>query len=218
MDAVGIAERFWAEVWQAPQDPDAVDRLVTEDFVISSAGRARMTREPAGAARGAIAYPAGVGSTRVVRHIQAPRAAVYRALLDARAIEAWRVPAGMTCVVHELDAREGGSFRVSLTYDRATAAGKTTAHTDTYRGHFARLVPGEQVVEVLEFETADPALGGEMTMTTTLADADGGTRVTVLHEGIPSGVPAADNELGTRMALDSLAALLEPGDEPPRRG
>jgi uncharacterized protein YndB with AHSA1/START domain len=120
------------------------------------------------------------------------------------------MPAGMTCVVHELDAREGGSFRVSLTYEAPTATGKTTAHTDTYRGHFARLVPDEQVVEVLEFETTDADLGGEMTMTTTLVDADGGTDVTVLHEGIPAGVSDADNELGTRMALDNLAALVEP--------
>jgi uncharacterized protein YndB with AHSA1/START domain len=150
-----------------------------------------------------------VGSTRVVRHIHASRAAIYRALLDARSIEAWRVPAGMTCVVHELDPREGGSFRVSLTYDEPTETGKTTAHTDTYRGHFARLVPDEQVVEVIEFETTSADLRGQMTMTTTLADADGGTDVTVEHEGIPSGLSAADNELGTRMALDNLAALVE---------
>jgi uncharacterized protein YndB with AHSA1/START domain len=150
-----------------------------------------------------------VGSTRVVRHIHASRAAIYRALLDARSIEAWRVPAGMTCVVHELDPREGGSFRVSLTYDEPTETGKTTAHTDTYRGHFARLVPDEQVVEVIEFETTSADLRGQMTMTTTLADADGGTDVTVEHEGIPPGLSAADNELGTRMALDNLAALVE---------
>jgi uncharacterized protein YndB with AHSA1/START domain len=155
-----------------------------------------------------------VSSTRVVRHVRAPRAAVYRALLDARSIEAWRVPTGMTCVVHELDAREGGSFRVSLTYAEPTAIGKTAAHTDTYRGHFARLVPDEQVVEVIEFETTDAALRGEMTMTTTLVDADGGTDVIVVHEGVPDAVPAADNELGTRMALDALATLVESGERP----
>lgn len=115
----------------------------------------------------------------------------------------------MTSDVHEFEAREGGSFRVSLTYDAPDAAGKTAAHTDTYHGHFARLVPGEQVVEVLEFETANPDLAGEMTMTTTLTDVDGGTEVAVVHEGVPRGVSAADNELGTRMALDHLAALVE---------
>lgn len=115
----------------------------------------------------------------------------------------------MTGHVHEFDAREGGSFRVSLTYDVPNGTGKTTAHTDTYHGHFVTLVPDEQVVEVLEFETADPDLGGEMTMTTTLADADGGTDILVVHEAIPDGVPVTDNETGTRMALANLAALVE---------
>ena len=150
-----------------------------------------------------------VSSTRIARHIRAPRAAVYGALVDACAIAVWRVPAGMNAVVHDFDAREGGSFRISLTYDASTGAGKTTAQTDTYHGHFAKLVPNERVVEVLEFETDDPGLRGEMTMTTTLADADGGTDVVVVHEGIPPGVAVADNEIGTRMALDNLSALLE---------
>jgi uncharacterized protein YndB with AHSA1/START domain len=154
-----------------------------------------------------------VYSTRISRHISAPRREVYRALLDAGAVATWRVPTGMTSHVHEFDAREGGAFRVSLTYDAPTATGKTAAHTDTYHGRFLRLVPNEQVVEVLEFETSDPALRGEMTMTTTLGDANGGTDVVVVHEGIPSGVPAADNETGTRMALANLAAFVESGKE-----
>src|SRR6266567_4257938 len=110
------------------------------------------------------AYPYGVNSIRIARHIRAPRAAVYRALLDARAVATWRVPTGMSSVVHEFDAREGGSFRISLTYDAPTGTGKTTAHTDTYHGRFVKVVPNEQVVEVEEFETTDPALRGEMTM------------------------------------------------------
>ena len=82
-----------------------------------------------------------------------------------------------------------GLFRISLTYDAPTGAGKTTAHTDTYHGRFVKLVPNEQVVEVVEFETTDPALQGEMTITTTLADADGGTDVVAVHDGLPPGVP-----------------------------
>ena len=148
-------------------------------------------------------------ATRISVHVNAPRSAVYRALLDPDAIAKWRVPAGMTSQVHEFDPREGGSFRVSLSYDVPGQSGKSAARTDTYHGHFARLVPDEQVVEVLEFETADPALGGTMTMTTTLTDADGGTDVLVAHEGIPDSVPAADNETGTRMALANLASLVE---------
>ena len=118
----------------------------------------------------------------------------------------------MTCKVHEFDAREGGAFRISLTYDAPTGTGKTTAHTDTYHGHFVKLVPNRQVVEVVEFETTDPDLRGEMTITTTLADADGGTDVVLVHEGLPRGVSPADNEAGTRMALANLAALVEAGE------
>jgi uncharacterized protein YndB with AHSA1/START domain len=119
------------------------------------------------------------------------------------------VPAGMSSRVHEFDAREGGSFRISLTYDAPTGTGKSAPRTDTYHGRFARLVRNEQVVEVFEFETADPGLRGQMTMTTTLTDAAGGTDVVVVHEGIPDKVPAADNETGTRMALANLARLVE---------
>ncbi len=115
----------------------------------------------------------------------------------------------MSSQVHEFDAREGGSFRVSLTYDAPTGTGKTAQHTDTYHGHFVKLVPDEQVVEVFEFETEDPGLRGEMTMTTTLTDADGGTDVGIVHEQIPDTVPPADNEMGTRMALENLAKLVE---------
>jgi len=73
------------------------------------------------------------------------------------------------------------------------------------------LVTNEQVVELVEFETTNPALRGEMTITTTLVDADGGTDVLVVYEGLPRGVPTADNETGTRMALAKLAALVEAG-------
>src|SRR5712691_243762 len=106
-----------------------------------------------------------MSSTRITRLINAPRAAVYRALLDARAVATWKVPTGMTSHVHAFDGREGGSFRISLTYDAPTGTGKTTARTDTYHGRFVKLVPNELVVEADEFETTDPALRGEMTIT-----------------------------------------------------
>ena len=155
---------------------------------------------------------AAVTTTRVSRSLGAPRAAVYRALLDPAAVARWKVPEGMTCEVHEFDAREGGTLRVSLTYDEPGPQGKTTAHTDTYRGRFVRLVPDELVVEVDVFETADPTLGSEMTSTIALTDdGDGGTELTAVHDGVPDGVAPADNELGWRMALDRLAALVERG-------
>ena len=167
-----------------------------------------------------------VYSMRVARHVNAPRSVVYRALLDADAIARWRVPDGMTSQVHEFDPREGGAFRVSLSYDAPGQAGKTESRTDTYHGHFARLIPDREVVELIEFETADAALAGAMTLTTTLTDtedggvggagdaggaggAGSGTEVLMVHEGIPASVPPADNETGTRMALTKLAALAE---------
>ncbi len=70
-------------------------------------------------------------------------------------------------------------------------------------------MPGEKVVEVLKFETADAAMRGEMTVTFTLVDAGHGTDVLAVHENVPPGIAPADNELGWRMALDKLAALVE---------
>lgn len=119
------------------------------------------------------------------------------------------VPDGMTSHVHAFDAREGGGFRISLTYDGATGAGKTTAHTDTFHGRFVRLVPDEQIVESVEFETDKPEMRGEMTITISLHDSNGGTEIEYVHEGIPAAVAPEDNELGTRMALAKLAALAE---------
>jgi uncharacterized protein YndB with AHSA1/START domain len=102
---------------------------------------------------------------------------------------------------------------VSLTYSDPERAGKTDGATDTYAGRFVRLVPDEQVVEELAFETDDPELAGTMTMTWTLRDADveggGGTEVDLLHEGLPDAVPPEDNATGTRMSLANLAAYVE---------
>lgn len=150
-------------------------------------------------------------STRISRRVRAPRAAVYRALLDADSVATWRAPEGMSAEVHEFDGRQGGRFRVSLIYEAPTGTGKSGGRTDTYHGHFERLVPDEQVVEVVEFETADPTMRGVMTMTTTLSDVDGGTEIVMVHDGVPDAVPVADNELGTRMSLDNLARLVEDG-------
>src|SRR5215213_6358403 len=154
-----------------------------------------------------------MSATHICRRIDAPRAAVYRALLDADAVAHWMVPAGMTSHVHTFDPREGGAFRISLTYDAPTGTGKSTAQTDTYHGRFVTLVPNEQVVEVVEFETADPALQGEMTISFTLIDA-GGTDVVAVHDGLPPGLSIADNETGWRMSLANLAALVEAGEHP----
>ena len=146
-------------------------------------------------------------TTRIRRRIHAPRAEVFRLLLDRDAIPKWRVPAGMSCIVHSLDPREGGTFRVSLTYESRAESGKTTSHTDTYHGHFAEIVENEKVVEVIEFETVDPALQGAMTITTVLSDAADGTELVAVHEHLPPGLSPADNEIGWQQSLGKLAAL-----------
>lgn len=148
-------------------------------------------------------------ATRINHRINAPRPKVYAALIDADAVAAWRVPPGMTSRIHEFDGREGGRVRISLTYDAPTGQGKTSAQTDTYHGRFVELIPEERVVEVMEFETDDPALRGEMKLTITLADADGGTEVTAAHDDLPPGLPPQANEEGWRLSLAKLAELLE---------
>ena len=152
-------------------------------------------------------------STQVSRIIKAPRRAVYEACLDADAVAAWRVPDNMTAQVHVFDAREGGTYRMSLTYrdPKPSPGGKTSGDTDTFQGRFVELVPGEMIVEAIEFDSRDPGFAGEMKMTTRLVDADGGTEVTVLCQDLPPGIRPADNEEGTRQALQKLAALVETG-------
>jgi uncharacterized protein YndB with AHSA1/START domain len=152
-------------------------------------------------------YGSGMSATRIRLCINAPRAIIYRALIDAGAVAQWMVPTGMTSHVHAFDPCEGGVFRILLTYDAATGTGKTTAHTDTYHGRFVKLVPNEQVVELVEFETDDPALQGEMTITFTLTDAEGGTEVYAVHDQLPPGLSPTDNETGWQLSLAKLASL-----------
>ena len=147
-------------------------------------------------------------STVVRVVVPADRATVYRALLDPAAVARWRVPDGMRAEVHELDARVGGRVRMSLTYDDPAAAGKTDGATDTYGGTFTELTEAERVVEEIAFETDDAELDGTITATTTLRDVAGGTEVELRMDGMPDVVPPADNELGTRMALEKLARLV----------
>jgi uncharacterized protein YndB with AHSA1/START domain len=119
------------------------------------------------------------------------------------------VPDGMTSQVHTFDAREGGAFRISLTYDTPTDAGKSSTQTDSFHGRFVRLVPDAEVVQAVEFETDDPMMKGEMTITYALADAEDGTDLVALHEHLPPGLSPVDNELGWRMSIEKLARLVE---------
>ncbi len=145
----------------------------------------------------------------VSRRIAAPIGSVYAALVDPRAVERWRAPDGMTCRVHEFDARVGGTIRASVNHRDGRETGKSGVATDTYQGWFVDLDPERRVVEALEFETTDPAMSGGFTVTTTLTDFDGRTEVTVVYTGLPAGIDPVENGVGTAMALAKLAALVE---------
>jgi uncharacterized protein YndB with AHSA1/START domain len=151
-----------------------------------------------------------MSTTRSTQHVKAPRAAVYRALLDPKAVQQWQVPDGMTSEVHSFEPREGGAFRISLTYDAPTTTGKTSAHTDTFHGTFTTLVENERIVQSIEFETDKPEMQGVQTITYSLFDAAGGTDIHGLHENVPASI-ADDNKLGWQMSLRKLAALVEAG-------
>jgi uncharacterized protein YndB with AHSA1/START domain len=152
----------------------------------------------------------GRASTQVSKIIKAPRPAIYQACLDPDALAFWRVPDTMKGQMHVFEAREGGTFRMSLTYQdlAQSPGGKTSEATDTFQGRFVELVPDEKIVEVIEFESQDPRFAGEMTMTTSLTDTGEGTEITVLCEDIPAGIRPEDNEVGTQQALQKLATLI----------
>ncbi|MBB2836638.1 UNVERIFIED_ORG: uncharacterized protein YndB with AHSA1/START domain [Rhizobium etli] len=108
------------------------------------------------------------------------------------------------------ECREGGAFSMSLVYpdDEASQPGKTSDKTDRFEGRFARLVPDERIVWATVFDAEDEGFSGEMTVSTILSPADGGTDVTIVCENIPTGIRLEDNEEGCRLTLDKLAAFV----------
>ena len=153
-------------------------------------------------------------TTSVSRMINAPRHAVYQAFLDADAVATWLAPDTMKGEVHAFEPREGGIIRMSLTYPNIEETpdgkgGKSSDNTDTFQGTFGELIPNEKIVWLTEFESPDPAFAGEMKLTWSFEDADGGTQVTVLCENIPVGIRPEDNEAGSRSSLEKLARFLE---------
>ncbi|WP_067459385.1 SRPBCC domain-containing protein [Nocardia alba] len=151
-----------------------------------------------------------MATTRIGTQINAPRSTVYRLMLDAVAIATWMPPPGATAAVHRFEPKEGGSFSVTLSYDEPTETGETPVlHHEALFGKFRTLVPNEQVVEVLEFVTETPGMTGAQTVTFTLTDADGGTHLDTVHEGVPEGLSSALNEKTWHDALTKLKALAE---------
>ena len=150
-------------------------------------------------------------STCVSRIIKAPRRTIYRAFLDPEALVSWLPPAGMKGRVYEFDAREGGAYRMSLTYvdSNHSPRGKTSEHADVVRGRFLELIPDQRIIQLIEFESKNPAFADPMTLNWTLTDAPGGTEVTILCENAPEGIQPDDHEAGFRSTLENLAAFTE---------
>ena len=145
------------------------------------------------------------------RVIMASPHAIYQAFLDPQAVASWRPPGGMQCQIYAFDRREGGFFRMSFLYTDADhgVRGKTSEHADVFHGQFLELVPGERIVELVEFESDDPAFAGAMTVTTNLVPVSGGTEVTIRCENVPSGIRSSDHEAGIKSTLENLAAFTE---------
>jgi len=146
-----------------------------------------------------------------LRVIKASPPAIYRAFLDPEAVATWRPPKGMTAQIFVFEAREGGTYRMAFAYSDVhhTVPGKTSEHVDAFRGRFIELVANERIVERVAFETDDPALGGVMTITTTLEPVAGGTRITIRCENVPGGISESDHQAGMASTLDNLASFVE---------
>jgi hypothetical protein len=99
---------------------------------------------------------------------------------------------------------------MTLRYPESTAGapGKTTEREDRYSSRFVELDPPRRVVQAIRFDAADPAFGGEMTMTVSLVEVEGSTAVTISYANVPPGIRPEDNEAGSRMSLEKLAAYL----------
>ncbi len=140
----------------------------------------------------------------------APPGRVWAALVDPEALLAWLPPGGMTARFERFDARPGGSYRMVLTYSDASGApGKATADSDVVEARFVDIVPGERVVQAVDFVSDDPAYAGTMTMTWEVAAVEAGTRVDIVAEDVPDGISAEDHAAGLSSSLANLADYVE---------
>ncbi|GAA5532330.1 SRPBCC family protein [Deinococcus aluminii] len=148
------------------------------------------------------------------RVIKAPPPVIYQAWTDPQALMTWLPPKGMRGHLEAFDPREGGLYRMALTYQEAdhAAPGKSSEHTDVIRGKFLQLVPDERIVQLVEFESKDPAFAGTMTMTWALRHVPGGTEVIFRCENVPPGIRQEDHDEGLRASLENLAAFTERED------
>ena len=147
---------------------------------------------------------------RASRVIAAPLDSVWTAFVDPGALVVWLPPGGMTGRFERFDARPGGSYRMVLTYpDASGAPGKATADSDIVEARFVDIVPGERVVQAVDFVSHDRANAGTMTMAWEVTAVDAGTRVDIVAEDVPDGISAEDHAAGLASSLTTLAAYLE---------
>jgi uncharacterized protein YndB with AHSA1/START domain len=141
------------------------------------------------------------GTIRLHRVLRANPERVYRAFLDADAMAKWLPPYGYTCKVHHMDAKVGGTYRMTFTN---FSAGRGHA----FGGEYRELVPFEKICYADRFD--DPNLPGEMQATVTLKRVSCGTELNVLQEGVPETIPVEMCYIGWQESLAQLAKLVEP--------
>ena len=141
-----------------------------------------------------------MSTVRLHRVLRTTPGRLYRAFLDADAMAKWLPPHGFTGKVHHLDARVGGSYRMSFT-------NLSTGHGHAFGGTFVELVPDSLIRHTDRFD--DPNLPGEMTTTITLKQVSCGTELDVVQEGIPEVIPAEQCYLGWQESLSLLTLLVE---------
>ena len=140
-------------------------------------------------------------TVRLHRVLRAPPERVYRAFLAADAMAKWLPPNGFTCTVHHMDARVGGTFRMSFT-------NFTTEKSHAFGGEYLELLPNELIRYTDKFD--DPNLPGVMHVTVALKAVSCGTELNAVQEGIPDVIPVEMCYLGWQESLASLAKLVEP--------
>jgi uncharacterized protein YndB with AHSA1/START domain len=126
---------------------------------------------------------------------------LYRAFLEADAVAKWLPPNGFACTVHHLEARVGGTHRMSF-------RNFTTGSSHAFGGEYLELVPNERLTYTDKFD--DPNMPGEMRVTVALRKVVVGTELNIVQEGIPDAIPAEACYLGWQESLQNLAKLVEP--------
>lgn len=147
---------------------------------------------------------------RASRVIKASPEALYRAFVDPASLICWLPPSGMKAEIQGFEPREGGTYRMVLTYEGEThTPGKSSEHSDVVEGRFVELVPNVRIVQEVDFKSDNPVFAGTMRMTWSLAPDAGGTEVAVACENVPDGVTREDHAMGLKSSLENLAAFVE---------